>query len=117
MVRDAKTHYARPKLSEIVGLLRSREFLWLYSSIFCLFFVFAALMNFLPFELKRINPALGETGIGILYLGYSMGILVSLNTRRIIKRFGNEFDAIGKSIFVGVGVEEGIFSGEAVCGL
>lgn len=100
MVRDAKMHYARPKLTEIVDLLRAREFFWLYSSIFCLFFVFAALMNFLPFELKRINPAFRETGIGLLYLGYSMGIVVSLNTRRIIRYFGNEVDAIGAGIVV-----------------
>jgi YNFM family putative membrane transporter len=105
MVRDAKMHYARPKLGEIVALLRAKEFFWLYTSIFCLFFVFAALMNFLPFELKRINPAFGETGIGILYLGYSMGIVVSLNTRRIINRFGNEADAIGAGILVfGAGI-------------
>lgn len=105
MVRDAKLHYARPKLSEILGLLRAKEFFWLYTSIFCLFFVFAALMNFLPFELKKINPAFSETGIGILYLGYSMGIVVSLNTRRIINRFGNESDAIGAGIVVfGVGL-------------
>ncbi len=100
MVRDAKMHYARPKLTEIVSLLKAREFLWLYSSIFCLFFVFAALMNFLPFELKRINPAFKETGIGLLYLGYSMGIVVSLNTRRLIKRFGNEADAISMGIVI-----------------
>lgn len=105
MVRDAKMHYARPKLGEIIDLLRAREFFWLYASIFCLFFVFAALMNFLPFELKRINAAFRETGIGLLYLGYSMGILVSLNTRRIINRFGNESDAIGAGILVfGVGI-------------
>ncbi len=105
MVRDAKMHYARPKLGEIVGLLRAKEFFWLYTAIFCLFFVFAALMNFLPFELKKINPSFRETGIGLLYLGYSMGIVVSLNTRRIINRFGNETDAIGAGILVfGVGL-------------
>lgn len=100
MVRDAKLHYARPKPGEILGLLRAKEFFWLYASIFCLFFVFAALMNFLPFELKKINPAFGETGIGLLYLGYSMGIVVSLNTRRIITFCGNESDAIGLGIVV-----------------
>jgi YNFM family putative membrane transporter len=98
MVRDAKMHYARPKPAEIYQLLRSRPFFWLYLSIFCLFFVFAALMNFLPFELKRLVPSFGETGIGVLYMGYSMGILVSLNTGRIIRRFGNEVDAIGAGI-------------------
>jgi YNFM family putative membrane transporter len=100
MVRDAKLHYARPKMNEVLDILRGKEFFWLYTSIFCLFFVFAALMNFLPFELKRINSGVGETGIGILYLGYSMGILVSLNTRRIINYFGNETDAIGAGILV-----------------
>jgi len=100
MVRDAKLQYARPKVAEILALLRSRPFLWSYASIFCLFFVFAALMNFLPFELKRINPHSREVGVGLLYLGYVMGLLVSLNTRRIIGYFGGEVQAIS----VGIGV-------------
>lgn len=100
MARDAKLQYARPKIAEIMALLRSKPFLWVYASIFCLFFVFAALMNFLPFELKRINPSSRETGIGILYLGYSMGVLVSLNTRRVIRCFGNEVDAITVGILI-----------------
>jgi len=100
MERDAKMHYARPKLREIVAVFRRGEFVWLYVSIFCLFFVFAALMNFLPFELKQLHPDFRETGIGFLYLGYSMGILVSLNTRRIINKVGNVVDAIGVGIVV-----------------
>lgn len=98
MARDIKMKYAKPTFGEIVGLLRSKEFFWLYSAIFCLFFVFAALMNFLPFELKQMNPASGESGIGLLYLGYSMGIFVSLNSRVIIRFFGNEPDAIRAGI-------------------
>ncbi len=98
MARDIKMKYAKPTFVEIVGLLRSKEFFWLYSAIFCLFFVFAALMNFLPFELKQMNPASGESGIGLLYLGYSMGIFVSLNSRAIIRFFGNEPDAIRAGI-------------------
>lgn len=100
MVRDAKLHYARPKIKDISGLLRRPQFFWLYASIFCLFFVFAAMMNLLPFELKRIQPQAGETGIGLQYMGYSMGILVALNTRRIIRHFGNETAAISAGILV-----------------
>ncbi len=100
MARDAKLKYGRPKLAEIIALLRAKEYLWIYASIFCLFFVFAALMNFLPFELKKINPASRETGVGLLYLGYSMGLLVSLNVRRIIGYFGNETRAITAGILV-----------------
>ncbi len=100
MAQNAKLQYARPRPGEIYTLLRSRPFIWIYAAIFCLFFVFAALMNFLPFELKRINPASRETGIGLLYLGYSMGLLVSLNSRRIIRIFGGEVSAITFGIVV-----------------
>lgn len=100
MARDAKLQYARPRFAEITALLRSKPYVWIYASIFCLFFVFAALMNFLPFELKRINPTSRETGVGLLYLGYGMGLLVSLNTRRIIRYFGREVDAIAAGILV-----------------
>jgi len=100
MTRDVKMKYTKPKFSEITGLLRERRFFWLYSAIFCLFFVFAALMNFLPFELKQMSPASGEAGIGVLYLGYSMGIFVSLNSRPVIRFFGNEPDAIRAGIVI-----------------
>ncbi len=100
MKQDVKMHYVRPKFSEIVELLKAREFFWLYAVIFCLFFVFSALMNFLPFELKLMAPASGESGIGLLYLGYAMGMIVSLNSRRIIKFFGNEADAIRAGIII-----------------
>jgi YNFM family putative membrane transporter len=38
-------------------------------TIFAVFFVFAGLLNFLPFQLKAINPAFRETGIGFMYFG------------------------------------------------
>lgn len=103
MARDAKLKYDRPKLREITGLLQKKQFFLIYASIFCLFFVFAAMMNFLPFELKQINPSSRETGVGLLYLGYSMGLLVSLNTGRIIRFFGNEVDAIRVGIVIFAG--------------
>ena len=97
---NVKLKYERPTMHQVASLLREERFRWLYLAIFCIFFVFSALMNFLPFELKKINPSFRETGIGLLYLGYSMGILVSVNTRRIITCFGNEPDAI----MAGVGI-------------
>jgi MFS transporter, YNFM family, putative membrane transport protein len=98
--RNVKLTYERPNMHQVALLLREGRFRWLYLAIFCIFFVFSALMNFLPFELKKINPAFREAGIGLLYLGYSMGILVSVNTRRIIGYFGNEPDAI----IAGIGI-------------
>ncbi len=100
MVTDVKTNYARPQLQEVVEFLRTPGFFLLYGAIFCLFFVFAALMNFLPFELKQIAPESSETKIGFLYVGYSMGIVVSLNSRRILSYWGSEVKAIRIGITV-----------------
>jgi YNFM family putative membrane transporter len=100
MVRDVKLNYVRPRPKDMLDILSQRSFLWLYLTIFCLFFAFAAMMNLLPFELKQIRPDIGETSIGLLYLGYSMGILVSLNSKRIIAFFGGEVNAIRGGIFV-----------------
>lgn len=100
MARDAKLKYARPRLGDMYDILSQKKFLWLYVSIFCLFFVFAAMMNYLPFELKLMRPGIGETSVGFMYLGYSMGILVSLNSRRIIRWSGGEVSAICWGIFL-----------------
>ncbi|NLZ16599.1 MAG: MFS transporter [Desulfobulbaceae bacterium] len=89
--KDANLQYSRPKPVEVVDLIRQGRLFWLYLAIFSVFFVFAGLLNFLPFELKRINPGFGETGIGFMYFGYVMGILVSLNIRRLITWLGSEF--------------------------
>lgn len=88
--KDANLEYTRPHMGEVVALVRQPQFFWLYLTIFSVFFVFAGLLNFLPFELKAINPAFRETGIGFMYFGYVMGILVSLNVRRMITLFGSE---------------------------
>lgn len=88
--KDANLQYSRPRLGEVVEVIRQPPFFWLYLTIFSVFFVFAGLLNFLPFELKAINPAFRETGIGFMYFGYVMGILVSLNVRRMINFFGSE---------------------------
>ena len=89
--KDANLQYSRPRPGEVFALIRNGRLFWLYLAIFSVFFVFAGLLNFLPFELKRINPAFGETGIGFMYAGYIMGIVVSLNIRRLINWLGSEF--------------------------
>lgn len=98
--RDANMEYARPKPSEVAALLRKPPFFWLYTGIFSIFFVFSAMMNFLPFALKTIAPQAGGAGVGFLYFGYAMGIFVSLSSRRIIAIFGNESDAVRAGIII-----------------
>lgn len=98
--KDIKTSYIRPSFGAIVALLKNPCFRWIYCAIFSLFFVFAAVMNFLPFELRNLDIRLGETGVGLLYLGYASGVVISMNSRRIIGLFGNETRAIIMGILV-----------------
>lgn len=98
--KDANMEYTRPRPTEVAALLRKKPYFWLYLGIFSIFFVFSAMMNFLPFALKAMSPDTSEAGIGFLYFGYAMGIFVSLNTRRIIAIFGNEADAVRGGIAI-----------------
>jgi len=54
-----------------------------YLAVFCIFFVFASVLNVLPFHLAQRDPGTGTAGIGFAYLGYLSGLLVSLNTERL----------------------------------
>jgi MFS transporter, YNFM family, putative membrane transport protein len=100
--KDIKVKYVRLKMVDLVRFLGQPQFRYLYFCIFCLFFAFAALMNFLPFELRRMQVSLGQTGVGLLYLGYVSGVVICMNNSRIISFFGNEIRAvsIGVLIFV-----------------
>ena len=67
---------------------------------FCVFFVFAGLLNILPFKVKEMMPDVSETQIGFLYLGYGMGIIVSLYIHRIVNIFKKEL----RAILFGIGI-------------
>lgn len=61
-----------------------------YIAIFCIFFVFAAMLNVLPFQLLHRNPDIGVGIIGMIYTGYIAGFITSLSTTRIHSLLGSE---------------------------
>lgn len=95
-----KMEYVKPQLRQLFSVFRQDRYFWLYSCIFCVFFTFSAMMNFLPFELKKIAPSSGEAGIGFLYVGYTMGVLVSVFNRRIRSWFSHETAAVAVGIVI-----------------
>jgi len=88
----------KPKLVDISNILKDRRYIVIYTLMFTVFFVFAGLLNILPFRIKELVPSTSETKIGLLYLGYGMGILISLTIHKIIKFFKKEL----RTIVVGV---------------
>lgn len=85
---------ARPRLELVWKILRQPLFLRSYLGIFCLFLVFAAMMNFLPFRLTEISEQASSFRIGLMYCGYLMGISSSLLAVRIGRLLGGEVRAM-----------------------
>ncbi|UTJ06828.1 MFS transporter [Arcobacter roscoffensis] len=92
---------SKPKVSDITNILKDKRFVLVYLLMFCVFFVFAGILNVLPFRVKDISSSINEFQISLLYLGYGMGILVSLFSKKIVKLFKTELNTIlvGLAIF------------------
>jgi MFS transporter, YNFM family, putative membrane transport protein len=93
---DAKL--VKPKLNDILTILKDKRFALVYFIMFCMFFVFGGVLNILPFRVKDISDSVNEFQISLLYLGYGMGIVVSLASKRIVNFFKNELNTIIISI-------------------
>lgn len=97
---EGDTNLVKPKLKDITNILKDKRFIIIYSLMFTIFFVFAGLLNILPFRIKEQVPDVSETQIGLLYLGYGMGIIVSLSIHKIVKFFKKELWAIIAGIII-----------------
>ena len=87
---DPRSNLVKPSFSEIKLLMKkpvNREGLL---AAFLLFFVFAGMLNFLPFRMLEIDPEITTVAISMVYTGYLVGIVISLFASRIIGWFGSE---------------------------
>lgn len=85
---------ARPHPRVLLQTLKKPNFLPIYLTVFCLFMVFAAVMNYLPFRLLELSAQADELRIGLMYSGYTMGILTSLGAPSICRWLKTEERAI-----------------------
>ena len=84
-------------LNDVLCILADKRFVLIYFTMFSVFFVFAGLLNLMPFRMKELFGDVSEATIGLLYLGYGSGVIVALLSRKIVKFFGSEI----KGIFAG----------------
>ncbi|SDZ77577.1 MFS transporter, YNFM family, putative membrane transport protein [Desulfuromusa kysingii] len=75
---------SRPKPKALLEILKKPAFLSVYLGVFCLFLIFAAVMNFLPFRLTELSDQANELKIGLMYSGYMMGIVTSLGAPKFV---------------------------------
>ncbi len=84
---EGDANLVKPKIKDITNILKDKRFIVIYTLMFTIFFVFAGLLNILPFRIKELVPNTSETQIGLLYLGYGMGIIISLFIHKIVNFF------------------------------
>lgn len=87
---DAETRFGRVSLSVLPLLLRRPGLLRAYLTIFCAFFVFASLLNYLPFRVSELAGTANPGRISLMYTGYMMGIVVALLARRLVRLLASE---------------------------
>jgi YNFM family putative membrane transporter len=87
---DVKIYGARPTPRQLGAALQTGPYVRVYAIIFCMFLVFAATMNFLPFRLVELWGDPSELLTGLMYTGYMVGLATSLGSSRIIRRVGSE---------------------------
>jgi YNFM family putative membrane transporter len=98
--KDAKAGFVKIRKKEVVNVLKLKYNFLIYAAVFCVFFVFQAVLNFLPFELKSIDENLGEGKVGLMYAGYVIGLITALNVTRIIAFFKTESRAMIFGMFI-----------------
>jgi MFS transporter, YNFM family, putative membrane transport protein len=101
MKADSRLSMSSVRLSAVIPILRNGDIARLYAVAFTIFFAFMALLTFLPFRLKEIDPSYTAFVISMMYSGFLMGIVASVGATRIIGLCGGERRAmtIGLTLF------------------
>ncbi len=92
----------KPSFKDIVSVLREKQNLYIYIMIFCLFFVFQGLLNYIPMRFMQILGDFSGTKTSLLYTGYLLGVLICFNNKRIEKLFGGAINTIIFGIIVSI---------------
>lgn len=91
---EVQLHSARPNMATLMEVVKTGNNALVLLSVICLFFVFVALLNFLPFRLKGLRMETSELFTAFMYSGYLMGAFASMAAGRIVRRLRGESNAM-----------------------
>ncbi len=87
---DADINFARLDPRSVLRVLREPGYRRMFAVLASVFFVFSGILNLVPFHLRDLDPAASPLLISLLYLGYLVGVPVSLASAAIGRRLGDE---------------------------
>jgi len=100
MRADSRLSLSPVRLGAVMPILRNGDIARLYAVGFTIFFAFMALLTFLPFRLKEIDPSCSAFAISMTYSGFLMGIVSSAMATTIIRFAGGE----KRAMTIGLGI-------------
>lgn len=80
-------NYLKPTLKELKETVSKKNNLFICLAAFCIFFTFQAVLNFLPFYLMSFSEQYSGFKTGIVYFGYTLGVVAAFNARLIVSKF------------------------------
>lgn len=85
---DTKNHFTFAPLDarSVGNTFTNKGVAKLYISILCLFFCFVAVLNYLPFIVRDLLGNPNEITQGLMYCGFVMGAITSMNAKRLTHR-------------------------------
>jgi YNFM family putative membrane transporter len=95
--KSEKSYFPFKNFSQILFDKINRK---IYITIFCVFFAFTGITNFIPFRIKSLFASSSELTIGLVYSGYITGVAISFIATKIIKFLGSERKTLLYGLFV-----------------
>jgi len=75
---DAQISFQRLDMRSIGRVLADRNYRFVYLALSSVFFVYAGILNLIPFRLYEIDPTISPFYISCLYIGYLVGIPIAM---------------------------------------
>ena len=97
-VRDRAAPAARGGAGGTLEILRTPAFAAGFALIGIAFFAFSGLLTALPFRLVAIDPGTDASTVSLVYLGYLVGVGISLNAARVHRALGGPLRAMGAAL-------------------
>lgn len=87
---DAEISFSRLDIRSISRVMKSRYNRYLYSVLSLVFFVYASILNLIPFRLLEIDPEVSPAVISSIYIGYLIGVPIALYSEKLTKLLGSD---------------------------
>jgi len=87
---DAEISFQRLDIRSISRVLAELNYRFIYLTLATLFFVYATILNLIPFRLYEIDPSISPLTISSLYFGYLIGIPIAFYSESLSRLLGDE---------------------------